>query len=137
MKRSRRGGQPRSEFLDKLAATGNVNAAAEAAGYDLKHVYELRAEDNDFAAAWDEAETIACRALEAEVFRRSIECDDVQGDTVIVEDKGGERKIRKSSDALLLAQLRPHRPEDGGAQSSGLAIVALKDDLVAALHKAD
>jgi hypothetical protein len=136
MKRSRWGAEPRAKFLAKLAATANVNAAAKAAGYGRKDMYELRAEDKDFAAAWDEAEAIGCDAVDAEIRRR------------IVEHNGRASKIREDSDALRLAQLKAHRPEthsdrveragtDGRAQSSGLAIVALKDHLVVALNKSE
>jgi hypothetical protein len=151
MKRSRWGAEPRAKFLTKLEATANVSAAAKAAGYARKHMYELRAEDKDFAAAWDEAEARGCNAIEAEIWRRRIEgveCDVLHGDMVNVEEKGQAFKIREYSEALLLARLEANRPEkhsdraertgtDNGAQSSELALASLRATLAAALKRAE
>jgi len=72
----------------------------------------------------------------------------LQGDRVIAEYEGWTSKIPKYSDAVELALLRAKRPEkhsdrvehtgtEGRARSSGLAIVALKDVLVASLNRAE
>jgi hypothetical protein len=149
MKQSRWGAESRAKFLAKLAETANVTAAAKAAGCARKDMYELRAEDKDFAAAWDEAEARGCNAIEAEVWRHRIEgveCDVVQRNMVIAE--GQALKIREYSAALLRAQLNAHRPEnhsnrveraakDGRAPSRKLALIAFSDRLVAALNKAE
>jgi hypothetical protein len=42
-------------FLGHLAATGNVGAAARAAGFTKKSAYDRRKARPDFAAAWDKA----------------------------------------------------------------------------------
>ncbi len=72
----------------------------------------------------------------------------LQGDTVIVAYEGRTFKIPKYSDAVMLALLRAKCPEkqsnrvegtstDGSARSRQLAIIALKDDLEAALNRAE
>jgi hypothetical protein len=55
----------RKRFLTALAETGIVTLAAEIAGTSRTRVYELRKADEEFAAAWDEAEEKAADALEA------------------------------------------------------------------------
>ncbi len=43
----------RKGFIDALAKTGNVRAAAEAVGMSAQTAYRLRKRDSGFAAAWD------------------------------------------------------------------------------------
>lgn len=45
----------RARFLDELAATCNVTAAARAAGKDARNAYRLKQRDGEFARLWAEA----------------------------------------------------------------------------------
>jgi hypothetical protein len=51
--------QLQKRFLEALADTGSVSAAAVVAGTSRTRVYELRKADPTFASAWQEAEEIA------------------------------------------------------------------------------
>ena len=44
--------EARRAFLERLAKTGNVSAAAAACGLSRQAAYDLRARDPDFARAW-------------------------------------------------------------------------------------
>ena len=48
-------GVQREAFLDHLAATCNVSAAAEAGGIDRVHLYWIRRSDPEFRAQWADA----------------------------------------------------------------------------------
>jgi hypothetical protein len=77
-------------FLTALEQTGNVSAAARAAGIVRQNAYLTRANHPAFAAAWEEALEVACDALELEARKRAME---------------GE------SDVLMIFLLKAHRPE--------------------------
>jgi hypothetical protein len=123
------GADARARFLAKLATTGNVTTAAKAAGHARKHVFELRAKDENFAAAWDEAMATACDALAEDVRRRA--CEDIEPGNI---------------DTLLLAQIKAHRPaqrsdslERTGSESGApsVKIVPLSEILAAGLKRAE
>jgi hypothetical protein len=63
-KRVRWTARMKSEFLDHLAATGSVAAAAAAIAVRPSSLYQLRRRDAAFAAAWREAVVLAYDALE-------------------------------------------------------------------------
>ncbi len=50
-----RGASLHDRFLDELAETSNVSAAAAVAGLDVRAVYRLRRSDPEFARRWYEA----------------------------------------------------------------------------------
>lgn len=79
----------RAAFLAALAVQGNVSAAAQAAKVGRRTVYDLRAADPAFAAAWDKALEEGADALEAEARRRAF----------------------AGSDTLLIFLLKGARPE--------------------------
>lgn len=107
MKRQRWSDEIATKFLTSLASTGNVTASAMAIGFGRSQMYDRRKADAAFAALWDEAEAMACDALEAEARRRSI-----AGVLEPVFHKGMKcGTIRRYSDTLLIAQLKAHRPE--------------------------
>ncbi|WP_156442667.1 MULTISPECIES: hypothetical protein [unclassified Sphingomonas] len=54
----------RATFLDHLAATCNVSAAAEAARVCKTSVYQIRRRDADFAAQWEEALALGYQMVE-------------------------------------------------------------------------
>ena len=60
-------------FLVSLRQTGNVSAAARAAGTCRSRCYEARQRDRGFAAAWADALEEAADRLEMEAFRRAVE----------------------------------------------------------------
>lgn len=94
-------------FIAVLARAGNVSAAARAAGLSRSRAYELRQEDADFAAAWDDAVSQAVDALAYEARRRALE-----GEARPVFYRGqqvGEK--RHYCDRLLIFLLRAYRPE--------------------------
>lgn len=96
-----------AQFLDELAASGNVLHTAEMLNLDRRALYRLRKEDAEFAAAWDEAMEQAADALEVEARRRALEGWD---EPVFYQ---GEQTglIRKFSDTLLIFLLKGARPE--------------------------
>lgn len=98
----------RKVFLLALEKCGQVNQAAEIAGYKSSatlHAY--RKKDEDFAKAWSDAEEAAFDILEAEAHRRAVEgvLEPVfhQGEIV-------GYKI-KYSDSLLTTLLKANNPE--------------------------
>jgi hypothetical protein len=94
-------------FIAELCRVGNVSAACRKAKISRAVVYEDRAADALFRAAWDEALEIATEALELEARRRA--------QTGVLEPvyQGGRRvgAVRKYSDTLLIFLLKAHRPE--------------------------
>ena len=60
----------RALFIDKLAETSNVTAAAEAAGIEPSRAYKLRRSDPDFARSWYEALLEGYEHLEMETLHR-------------------------------------------------------------------
>lgn len=59
-------------FLGHLRATGNVRAAARAAGFTAKSAYNRRARMPSFASAWERELVEAERRLEARVVAEAI-----------------------------------------------------------------
>ena len=82
-------GHWRGPFLASLRNSGNVRASCEAAGVARSRVYKSRDEDEEFRAAWAEAEREAVELLEAEARRRAM----------------------KGSDVLLIFLLKAHDPK--------------------------
>lgn len=111
----------RESFLKALGQTGNISAAVVLAGTSRTRVYELRKVDEDFRAAWDEAENNASDKLEAEAWRRAV--DGVQeplvsAGKIIRDDDGNPVAIRRYSDAILTLLLKARRPEKFRERSS-------------------
>jgi len=75
-------------FLAHFRESGNVRAAAQAAGVSRQMAYLRREADPDFAQAWDAAEEEATDVLVAEARRRALD----------------------ASDTLLIFLLKSHRP---------------------------
>lgn len=59
----------RAGFLTAFALTGNVTAAAKAAGIERSTAYRAKEADPSFAAEWAEAQEVASDALEEEARR--------------------------------------------------------------------
>jgi hypothetical protein len=104
----------RVAFLRALADSGIVTIAAKIAGITRARVYQVRKEDPDFAAAWDEAEEQAADALEAEAWRRAVDGVPeplVSAGKIVRDDDGQPIAIRRYSDTLLVTLLKARRPE--------------------------
>jgi hypothetical protein len=91
-----------------------VSLAAKIAGTSRTRVYALRKCDEEFAAAWEDAEERAADVLEAEAWRRAV--DGVPEPLfsvgkVVRDDDGQPLAIRRYSDTLLVTLLKARRPE--------------------------
>lgn len=90
----------RAAFLDELAGTCNVRAAAKAAGVTPASVYRLRRKDPGFAEEWREALLAAYEMLETELLGHLL-----SGKTgPMARPEGGEVQVK---DAMFL--LDAHR----------------------------
>jgi hypothetical protein len=104
----------RAAFLEALAETGNVSAAAASVGRSRPHAYRLRATDDGFAAGWAIALDAATDMLEAEARRRALEGVTepvIRAGRVVMDEAGQPLTVRHYSDRLLELLLRAHRPE--------------------------
>jgi hypothetical protein len=63
-------------FLAHLGVSGNISAAASAAGVDRKTPYNWREADPAFAAAWDAQCEAGLDELEREAARRALDSSD-------------------------------------------------------------
>src|SRR5690242_20573713 len=79
----------RERFCSVLADGGSVTAGAGAIGVSRAALYLARANDPEFAAAWDEA---------------------VERGTDVLEDEAVKR-ARNSSDTLMIFLLKARRPD--------------------------
>jgi len=79
----------RQKFLKHLSSGASVGASARAAGFGRRTAFEWKADDPDFAAAWEEAYEDATENL---------------------EDAARTRALEKS-DSLLMFLLKARRPE--------------------------
>lgn len=93
-------------FLEALRKEPNITAAARKAGWDRSTFYVKRAEDPEFARAWDAALEEAVDLCEAEAHRRAFK------GTLKPVYQGGEQvgSIREYSDTLAIFLLKAHRP---------------------------
>jgi hypothetical protein len=97
----------RDAFLERLAETCCVVRAAAHAGIERRRLYEMRAADPEFAAAWTRALEAGSDILESEALRRSVEGVDepvYQGGALV-------GSVTKYSDTLLALLLKSHLPE--------------------------
>ena len=100
------------DFLAALAEYGVVQYACDAAGIARSTAYKLRANDEAFAALFDEAREVAWDKLEQEVYRRAVEGVKeplVSGGRVVRDDAGEIIYVRRYSDSLALAMLKAKR----------------------------
>lgn len=94
-------------FLEHFAKTANVSVSAAHAKIDRSSIYKTRERDPAFAAAWDEAENVACEALEEEARRRA---HDGWDEPVFYKGEP-TGTIRKYDSTLLIFLLKARRPE--------------------------
>lgn len=96
-----------ARFLEVLSNTANVSAAAKTIRVSRGHLYEVRAGNDEFAAAWDEAVKLGTSALEDEAVRRAMD-----GTLKPVFYKGQKcGTIREYSDTLLIFLLKARDPD--------------------------
>jgi hypothetical protein len=101
-------------FLEALAESGDVAAAAAAAGTTSEGAEELRAIDAEFAAGWNRALSAVADKLERVARARALDglLEPVVSDGKVVrDDKGQPLVVRRYADDILLAMLKAHRPE--------------------------
>lgn len=97
----------RGQFLSALRKTGNVTAAAEAAGLSRSQAYQLRRSDDGFRQDWDDALQAAIDDLEEELRRRAL-----HGVEQPIYYGGKEcGRVRTYNDALGMFLLRARRRE--------------------------
>ena len=100
-------------FCLHLSRTGSITYAAARAGLDRRRLYRLKAEDEEFAAQWDEALQLGVERLQDDAMRRAL--DGVERPVW----RGGKRvgSIRQHDNRLMQFLLRAHRPETYGDKS--------------------
>lgn len=102
-------------FIEFLARTGSVTAAAEAAGLPRTQLYERRRTRTRFATAWNKALSLGVDSLHDNAMKRALEGEERQivrkGELV-----GTERRF---NDGLMKFLLKAHKPEfSGGAPTA-------------------
>ncbi len=84
-----------------------MTESAAAAGVDKRRFYELRAQDEGFAAEWEEANQSGADIVEDELRRRAFGYDEETWDG----DGNLLRRVRRKDTQALLAMARARRPE--------------------------
>jgi hypothetical protein len=98
-------------FLEQFAEYGNITTAARVAGVARRTIYGWQEQDDEFAAAFREAEITATEVLESEARRRAVE-----GVVTITPNyhRGAllsETIETKYSDTLLIFLLKARAPD--------------------------
>lgn len=106
-RRTVRTDRARETFIETLRGSCNVSESARAAGIGRRTAYEWREADEEFAAAWKDAEDEAADKLEREAWRRAVEGTDkpISFQGVITAT------YKEYSDKMLEILLKAHRPE--------------------------
>lgn len=94
-------------FFQALATGKTVSDACRKAGYARRSVYEWKADDEEFATRWREAEERALELMEKEADRRALK------GVLKPIFQGGEKvgQVRVYSDTLLIFRLKAIAPE--------------------------
>jgi hypothetical protein len=123
--RTRQFWTPRAEatFLEELASTANVTAAAQAAGFSTTAVYKRRMRDAGFAAAWAEAIEQGYARIEAMLIARA--ADILAREPVV----GDDTRANEVASALALNLLRLHRASVRGGAAQRFAHRELPPDM--------
>ncbi len=109
-------GKWQGAFLEALKLTGNITAACRAASVARSWAYDCYAQNQPFAALWDEAIEEATDALEEEARKRAMGEGlsykfDKSGKPLKHPVTGQPYAERCVSDAMLTLLLKAHRPE--------------------------
>lgn len=105
--RANRPDRARAMFLETLAQTCNVSEACRAARVGRTTVYEWKAAEPEFAAAWKIAEEEAADKLEREAWRRAVE----GVDKPVTFQGAITATYKEYSDRMLEILLKGHKPE--------------------------
>jgi len=97
-------------FLDALANSGNIRAAADHAGVNRDTVYTHKEKDPKFAEAFASALENACDVMEAEAFRRAVHGVKKTKGIYYQGEKIATETTTEHSDFLLAFLLKAHRP---------------------------
>jgi len=94
-------------FLEYISQCWSATHAARVAGVYRQRMYELRDQDEAFAAEWEDAYERGSDAIEDELHRRAVGYDEEtrDGDGIVI------RTVRRYSDQALIALARARRPE--------------------------
>lgn len=103
-----------SAFLAAFVLNGTITHAAEAVGVDRRNHYHWL-EQEEYAAAWAEAQEAAADRLEKEAIRRAVDGlkrfkFTSKGDPILDPDTGKPYYELEYSDRLLECLLRANRP---------------------------
>jgi len=101
-------------FLAELAKCGSVTAAAAAAGVPRETLYFVRANNVQFAEAWEKAAELGADALEDEARRRAHDGVDEPltcAKGLVLGEDGQPVMVKKYSDTLLIFLLKGAKPE--------------------------
>lgn len=101
----------RERFLRRLAAGHTVTAAARAIKVSRGYLYQVRAEEPDFAAEWDAAYAEGTETLEEEALRRATRGVRREDPVFFMGVQVGKKIVTTYSDTLLLALLKKRDPE--------------------------
>lgn len=96
------------KFLLALADTGNVTKSCKMADTSKDSIYKRRHKNDEFAAAWDRAVSVAADQLEEEAWRRACEGYDVP---LHHQGRLTGDEMKKYSDILLIFLLKGNKPE--------------------------
>lgn len=98
-------------FLEQFRLCGNISQSCRDVGMDRSNVYRWQEIDDQFAAAFRDAETESTETLEAEARRRALE--GVEKETPIYHNGHliGTTVETKYSDTLLIFLLKGLKPE--------------------------
>lgn len=122
---SSRAATARRRFLDALAESGSVRAAATASGRARGVWLAMRSRDPAFAKAWDEALDAYVELLEAEADRRAVGGED---EPIFYGGKQVGARTR-ASDSLLMFRLKALKPQRyrGAADEPEILSVRIQD----------
>jgi hypothetical protein len=107
--------QRKKAFLDHFRFHGNIAKTCRAIGLNRSTVYEWQETDDQFVAAFREAEIEATETLEAEAHRRAVEglrrLKFDKGQAVLDPATGDPYTEMEYSDTLLIFLLKARAPE--------------------------
>lgn len=105
----------KKQFLDHFRLHGNISKTCRAIRLNRSTVYEWQEIDDQFAAAFREAEIEATETLEAEAHRRAVEglrrLKFDKGQAILDPDTGAPYAELEYSDTLLIFLLKARAPE--------------------------
>lgn len=107
MATARQSGHQKSAFLEHFRTHGNISRTCRALKINRSTVYTWQERDDEFAAAFREAEIEATETMEAEAYRRAVD-----GTMKPVFHQGVQcGTVQEYSDTLLIFMLKARNPE--------------------------